>query len=523
MFRFKFQYFFLIFFLATVVYHLSWFVDLKFGEVPGPVDPFLKTLQGYSLFKSGFQDQSLYYQFKDIDPNYEFCFFQKEIFTFRKGDVLFGSFPVAFSVLIALSLKLFSFSSLVYLFITLNFALYILIYRIIPKYISIFFIISWGLPFSVPNSEVSEHSLLIFLQILSLSILFRNSIKKKIGSNGNYFLSGVLLSSGIFFRHEVFIYLIFLFLTILYLKHFESKKFRASYKNLLFLGLGVFVTICIFLTMNYFMYDSLLGPRLIANSKGIFNFSWEKLEYYRIMLWKDPPYYGLFGYSPIFILTIIFTCIFYKHWNAWDKIMFFPIMGMITLVPVLAPNDGGSPWGARYLFLTVFPLIFLSARLIKWIKVNWNKYLYYVVQFVFILAVFQSILIERKGLKSFGEVSKMQEIYKYETALPQEDLIVITNELLAMQIGMNYFLYPMVLLSGEDKFASFTKKFLKTGKFKNIAVVEPKTSHLDLTKFSLPDKIGIYPEKILALFDQNLAKISIEEKSLIKLHRYRVK
>jgi hypothetical protein len=503
---------------------LYWLGEIGVGSVPGPVDPFLKTLQGYSLYISHFHDQSLFYSLRELDQNYEFCFFQKDIFTFRLGDSLLGPFPISLTSIVAILFNFLDFKSVHLFFTFLNFILYWIILRNVKEYFSIAFLVFFGLPFFIPNSEVSEHALLILTQIAGFYFLKqaiyreRNNLKKNFNL---LLLAGVILGSGLFLRHEVLIFANFLIATAFMFKFIGHNRTQISWKGIFLFTIGIYISFAVFFIMNKLMYGSSVGPRLNTNNSGLYSDIGSKLSFFKVILWKEGPYLGLFGKNPFFLITLMITIFFHKKWTFIDKLCLFPSLGLMLVVPILAPNDGGSPWGARYLFLCIFPLIYLTARSYWWIQNNGFGKILVFLQILMTLSILQSMNIERKSLIAAKDVAKQQNKYMHETAIDDADLIIFTSELVAMQTGINYIKYPVVLLNHEDNLPSFQSKFLNNKqRFKKIVLIEPVTENLNLSKFSKTDLAGIKPDFIIKNLDRILQKVSIEKKDLTIVHRY---
>ncbi len=494
------------------------------GEVPGPVDPFLKTLQGYSLFIDNFSDQSLFYTFRDIDTNYEFCLFQKDIFSFRLKDSLLGPFPITLTSIVALFLHIFSFQKVFIVFAILNLILAWIIFQKINKSFVMAFLVFFGLPFFIPNSEVSEHALLIFTEILGYSLLEKAIYTKRhISYNQNLylFLAGISFGAGVFLRHEVILFANFLVGFMLFLKLFFKGKSDYTWRALFFLTLGVYISFFLFFIMNKMMYGTSVGPRLNTNSNGLYADFTSKFIFFKSILWKEGPNLGLFGKNPQFLFSLCVSFIFYRKWNLLDKLFLFPTLGMILFVPILAPNDGGSPWGARYIFLTIFPLVCLTSRVLHWIDFQKRPKVSFAIKLILILTLIHGLNVEKKALFATKAVASQQNKYIEETAIKDADLIVFTSELVAMQTGINYIEFPVVLLNQEENFPSFRSKFLsKKDKFKRIVVVEAKLENLNLSSFSGSDLRGIKADGIIKEFDNFLIKQSMKNLELTRIHRY---
>ncbi|MDZ4726992.1 MAG: hypothetical protein SH817_12600 [Leptospira sp.] len=516
------NYYYFLIIIASLVFHIYWLGELSIGDVPGPVDPFLKTLQGYSLFNSNFTDQSIYYQFRDIDPNFEFCFFQKDIFTFRFENSLLGPFPVSLSALVALLLYVLPIQNVFIFFALLNLILYLVIFKKVKQDIAIVILIFFGLPFFIPNSEVSEHSLLIFTEILSY-FLIHKFLSKESENGKKYFifLAGVSLGLGIFFRHEILLFGNLFLCSLFVFKFIPKYKNIIRWKEIFLYFLGLYLTFILFFVMNKYMYGSSVGPRLNANSSGIYSDLFNKFVFYKSILWKEGSNFGLFGYNPIYIITLLISIVYIRHWNAKDILYFLPTLGLIFIVPPLAPNDGGSPWGARYLFLTIFPLVMLTSRSLHFLSLSENKYYIWIFRILIIFSVIQTTISERRSLKAAKEVSIQQKNYISETAVEEADLIIFTSELIAMQTGINYIKFPSILVNHENKIPSLRQKILfDKNKFKKIVIVEPILDNINLSKFSESDLAGIKPSNILSYFDKNFEKMTIERKKLVILHHY---
>lgn len=510
-------------FLSSVIYQMYWLREIELGKVPGPVDPFLKTVQGYSLFESYFKDQGIYYSFLNIDPNYEFCFFQKDIFTFRLGDKLLGPFPISFTAIVAVLFHFLDFQSIPYFFVILNLILSILIFLNVRKSIPIAILVFFGLPFFIPNSEVSEHSILILTQLAGYyftRVSFFRIRRREKEISKEICLAGFFFGIGLFFRHEVLIFGNLLIVTLLGMK-LLGKNTIYKWRDVIAFCLCMYLMFILFFLMNKFMYGSSVGPRLNTNSSGVYSDLFSKLSYYKVILWRDGSNYGLFGKNLIFVGTFILSALHFRKMHNLDKLFLFPSIGLILAVPILAPNDGGSPWGARYLFLCIYPLVYLTAKYVGKYRRTKSAKLAYLVNILVILSVAQTMSIEKRGLTSTRLVAKQQLKYKDETAILDADLIIFTSELVAMQTGFNYINLPVVLLKNEEKLISFQDKFLnKKDRFKKIVLIEPRTEMINLTKFSASDLEGIQPLRIIDRLDSLLTKKDMEIKELTIVHRY---
>ncbi len=519
--RFSLVYIFL--FLASVLYQSYWLREIELGKVPGPVDPFLKTVQGYSLYESNFKDQGLYYSFLGIDPNYEFCFFQKDIFTFRLGEKLLGPFPIAFTSIVAVLFHFLNLHNIPYFFVTLNLFLSILIFRNVKKSIPIAILVFFGLPFFIPNSEVSEHSILILTQLAGYYFIRISFARSRSGENKirtEIILAGFFFGIGVFFRHEVLIFGNLIIVTLIGIKYLEKNKIY-KWREVVAFTLTMYLAFIMFFVMNKLMYGSSMGPRFNTNSSGIYSELISKLSFYKVILWKEGPNFGLFGKNLVFLGTLVLAVFQFRKIKTLDKLFFYPSLGLIITVPILAPNDGGSPWGARYLFLCIYPLVYLTAKFLWKYRNKKSWKLGFVLNILVILSVGQTMLIEKKGLNSARLVAKQQLKYKDETSISDANLIIFTSELVAMQTGFNYIDLPVVLLNNEEKFPDFQEKFLnRKDRFKNIVLIEPRTENINLTKFSASDLEGIRPGNIIRRLDSLLTKKDVETKELTIVHRY---
>lgn len=63
-------------------------------------DTLLKTIQAYSLKISGYSDESLFYEAKNIDPTYKHFIMQQPFIGEVKGKVI-GVFPLAYSIFLS--------------------------------------------------------------------------------------------------------------------------------------------------------------------------------------------------------------------------------------------------------------------------------------------------------------------------------------------------------------------------------------------------------------------------------------
>ena len=507
--------------LLSLALHGYWTYEIKPGTAPGSVDPFLKIIQGYSLYTTNFNTQSLYYPLKDIDMEREFIPFQRDIFAIRLNHDLIGPFPIALSALIACMLYFCSPFFLFYIFAFLNFLLYFFIYNNVRKSRHILIFIFFGLPFFIPNSEVSEHSIIVFQQVLSLGLLFKfvkNRHSKK--RNFDLALSGLCLGSILFFRHEIMIFALFMVLSILFYSIQKSKRKLFEAKHLFIFVAGISVSFLLFFALNLYLYNNFLGPRVVANSSAIFSSITEKVNFFKTILWKNPPWFGFFGYSRIYLLTLLGFFYFRKRFNSIDRILLASCFGMFLFIPLLAPNDGGAPWGARYLFLAVYPMVYLTAKLIGLIYARNDRNLRYIFIFLFYLFIAHTLYVESRGIVSMVKVGDMQRGYISEIKSEKADLYVFTNELVVMQVGLQYLLRPLVLLNDESKIEMFDKKILMSPNYKQIVLIEPKLNHINPGAFSVEERKGFSPQKIIKAFDQRLFKLKTMEREYTILHVY---
>ncbi len=402
-------------------------------------DNLLKLIQAYSLLESSFQSENLYYPAKDLDPEYKLYphFPPLEL----KGKFL-GQYPIFLSFTLAPLLKIFSFEILPYFFLGICFLVsFLLIYFWdISKLSQSLFILAT--PFVPSGFEVSEHPYLILLQVLGLFFYF----KKTVPSFSFAFLAGIFLALGVWLRLEVLFFGFFLFLSICILRYnLQILEFVKSEK---FVLVGFFIVVILFFGFNYWNYSHILGPRYLYNEQGFYSSILEKLKQAVVLLFGWDMKLGYFGYTPLFLVVVVWAFWKYKFLTEVERIFLFTILFFLPTIAFLAPNDGVVNWGSRYMNLALIPNLILFESLYQ--KINSKKLKIFIIFFVI-----YSSFITYFSWKVMQNTSKLLNNLQKEFSYCENNLRVFPFKLYAEYQGLDYFKYPSLAVSNLFEYEYF--------------------------------------------------------------------
>jgi len=398
-------------------------------------DNLLKLIQAYSLLENNFQTESLYYPAKYLDPEYKLYphFPPMKI----NGNFL-GQYPMFLSLILAPLLKLFSFEILPYFFLGVCLLVgFLLVYFWdISKTTQLLLVL--GTPFATSGFEVSEHPYLLLFQTLGLFFYIE---KKEIPRFA--FLSGIFLGLGVWLRLEVLFFNFFLFLFISIIRYNLNLFNYMNYEKSVLVGFVIVVVL--FFGFNYWNYSHILGPRYLYNQEGFYRGIFEKLQQAIILLFGWNSKLGYFGYTPLFLLVVIWAFWKYKTLGELEKIFLLLILFFLLTVAFLAPNDGVVNWGSRYMNLALIPNVLLFDSLYK--KLNSKK-----VNFFTILFIIYSTFITNFSWKVIKSSSKLLSNLQKEFSYCENNLRVFPFQLYAEYQGLDYFKYPSVVVSNLSEY-----------------------------------------------------------------------
>ncbi|MCB1158151.1 MAG: hypothetical protein KDK45_11665, partial [Leptospiraceae bacterium] len=274
---------FIIFIYSTLLLFFTFKLDPENMFVS---DTFIKLIQANSIIENNFLSEVIHCKNLSVFNHCQFL----TPGSFFISDKLLGPFPIFQTFLMAAIIKL-SFPEMIqwvstFLFIISLTYLYIK-WNLHPIFVSFMILCT---PAFIHSISFFGYAISFFFLAFGLSFLFTQ--EKNFMKNVYAFLLGL----PIFFRPEfILISGPILFFYTLY----KSNKLKLVSTSIFFL-LPVFS----FLTINYLLYNNILGTRIISNKSGIFNTTSliERWNIIQSLLFYGNMRVGLFMYTPIFLL-----------------------------------------------------------------------------------------------------------------------------------------------------------------------------------------------------------------------------
>ncbi|MCB1138247.1 MAG: hypothetical protein KDK23_05790 [Leptospiraceae bacterium] len=330
-------------------------------------DPQNKLVQAWSLWKSGYGSDELFYYLKEQDPAYRF--FPHGANAFGKIDGRFVSaFPVALAALFAPVLALLGPAGVVYVSAFLLYFCCLALFRFWHfRGLWLFSPLIFTFLFSF-TLEYGEHLLLALLTFAGLSLLAKNE-----GKVGRAALGGVICGAGVFFRHETLPFL--LSIGLAYLMVFAFQRLISRLKPLMLFTLGASISVLAFFVLNLILYSHPLGPRFLINASGL-DVSWAVRAQWAVdLLFWHGVKPGLFGYIPALSVVYVLALIFARQLSTGAKLMLLTALIYIPLVLLIVPNNGIMDWGPRYFGPILLPSLVIAhevwnvrIRLRRWMQ-----------------------------------------------------------------------------------------------------------------------------------------------------------
>lgn len=269
----------------------------------------------------------------------------------KDSEAILGVFPVAFSVFAAIFGLLGTYSPLVYISVAF-FLLGILsiAYRI-GKSPWIPFLLTFG-PCFFHSLLFPDYSIVFFCITVFTAYYYR-----PLGIPGSLF-TGFLGGSVIFFRPET-IFLPFalgiLFVYSVARNGIPKKGTEDASRFLMLVASGL--AVCLFLVLNWILYEDLLGTRIAANTDAIDGITPDD-KYSSLLLYGNGRV-GFLLFSPWVALGVSYLLFRIKDLEKKEKeILIASLLSFVAIV-LLAPNDSNIDWGTRYLSWLTIPFIVL--------------------------------------------------------------------------------------------------------------------------------------------------------------------
>lgn len=442
------------------------FIFLSLWKVPAEsilvADNQTKILQAQAFLDSGFQSQ---YSKCKILAELGGCSYSVG----GKGKdepILYGVFPVAFSLFAAIVRLTGDYTHLVYASVLFFLAGTWLVSFRIRKDFWIPIVLTIG-PCFFHSFLFPDYAIVYFLVAGFIAFYY-----KPLSGIYSSFIIGLLTGGSVFFRPET-VFLPFL-LGIFSLFHIFANgppKRNSEEATRLSLLMGYGFSVLLFFSMNYSLYGSFLGTRIAANEKGIESF-WEWRKYISLLFYGNGRV-GFFLFSPWALFGIVYLGIRFRSLSRSEKDLLSSTIASIFLIVLLSPNDSNIDWGTRYLsWLTIPIAILFFTRDFTGLpnEIKWKR--------VAISLLTVNLLISYVFFRI--QVKVAQEFQKYNSLLTglSGEVIILTEPSIVGFYGKDILEKRVMLISNSEskkKIAEFL-----SGKISRLDLVryEPATSFL---------------------------------------------
>ncbi len=374
------------------------------------LDSFVKLIQTISIKENHYSSEELLYLAKPLDP--EQVLHPLPTFYIKLGSKSLSPFSVDFAFIFSLLLNFLQPSHLPYVCFVFAFLTFLFLAKEKNFRFPTLLLGALGTPLIYQGLEYSENSLLVLLQTVGILLFYRGDrIAEK-------FFSALFLTLGIFLRLESLLFVFtFIFLKLILVHRLNIIQFlKREWSTLL----GIFIPAFVFIFQNLILYNHFLGARFISNQSSLDHFHLlERLIQMKNLMFLTYLKIGFFGFTPLFLWSIAYLLLHLRIISDMrDKVLLFTVVLFLPSVAFIAPNDGVTNWGARYLNLGIVPCLFLFNRFYEITFSNSKKLWKILFYFLFVY----SFIILTLGLK-------FQQVATKEIRLFQEDLFPISTKL----------------------------------------------------------------------------------------------
>lgn len=324
-------------------------VDLRYGRIS---DSLLKVIQSRSLIENGFQSEELIYPARNLDPDFNHYVF-RNVFHVRIGERNLGQYPVFLSAFLAPFTIFPGMDYLAHISVLIYLAALLFLrywWKLSIPAMIFAALATYYLPASL---DVSEHPLFILLNIFGTSFFLKGMEKEKIGY---LIIGGMLNGLSVWLRLEAIPYMAVLLGVTLILYGIRSKK---QWMNVVTGGLAFSLIVVLFFIFNYVDYGHIMGPRFFQNFHPGTTSLATRLKRFLVIAFYGGFKVGFFLYIPLFLVLTIYYAIprnFLKLERNY-KVLFVTGIAFLVLAAWIAPNDGVTNFGPRYVELSIFPFL----------------------------------------------------------------------------------------------------------------------------------------------------------------------
>ncbi|MDX1961120.1 MAG: hypothetical protein SFU98_21300 [Leptospiraceae bacterium] len=428
-------------------------------------------IQLQEMIATNFQDFSIQYQGKDIDPNFDFYPFEKP-FVGKVSEKFFIVFPIFFPILNSLLFKLFSYNGLYiinYLALVINLflinELFIIFNLTKPYRLLGIFLYSFCGTIVCYNFIFHEYPLAILTITVAIFFALKYHQTKHFPS---LFLFGLFSGLSLFFRLDFLFTIIIIGLFTIFFN--ESSFLKIIYYSFL----GIIVPVLILFYSNYTIHGHPLGLRYVLNLEESNISLYERSMIIFEMLLS--PSRGLLIQSSFVLAIPIGFFFFRKHLKEYSILLL--IASISTLFILLSsPNDGGHK-APRYLF-SIYPFYILICCIFLFQIRNSNvsilkKNIYtYTFLFFCIISFLQTI----DNLKLLQKLAKNVIQFNNSILKESEDRIIIFRDRIQSLNSQEIYLTKTLFTVIND---STLKEFLMKPKFFNQKIIIVHSNYIPL-------------------------------------------
>ncbi len=437
-------------FVVIAVFMLYWCARLA-PDYMYNGDELVKYAQTRGLLDSNFQKESPVYPAGDLDGDFAFSPLEGTYVIKMKGKTV-GPFPIAFSVLTA---PLAALGGHV-LPLAASMALTLLLLYFLRRFwaVSNFVLLfaglgTWTAIYGIFYSEVVYFLLLLFT---GMSLWLKpfagdsGASSPDATSSGRFLTAGLLMGLSAWLRLEGALFFACLAMGFLIAR---ARWNPLRERSLLLVGTGASLAVLGLLLFNYGLYEHPLGPRFLVNEAGFAGNLAARFRAVRVLLFMGDVKPGFFLYVPL-IGLVFANALRPRVFKALDQAHRAMLIGALIFLPLasfLAPNDGVSGWGPRYLIAALPPGLLLLHRFLIGINFSARGRFSPVRLGLLTLAAFSAV-ITILGYLVLGLSGKQLRAYQKEFRAIQADVRLFQNQVLAGHLGLTYL--ELKVLKAED-------------------------------------------------------------------------
>lgn len=435
-------------FCGTFLLMLQW---IGGASVDFRADSLNKFIQIHSLLNGG--SEEILYPGQALDPSREFSPV-RGVYSIESRGRQIGQYPVLFTLMSAPFLWMGGPTGLAFfnwLTAMAGFCYFILRYR--PAW-SALLVATVASYFAFKVVAFSEFCLVGSLGLIGTDLIIRSRglLQASIGA--------MILASIVWLRLEALVYggTLGLFLLLQ-----AKKELRTHY---LLAALAGTLVLAAFLLFNWWNYEHPLGPRFLAQQgdfalgESVSAFFARKASIAVTLLFGNAATVGFFGFMP-WMLIVTYFALQGKTTESYLGIFtvrkyVFMLYAYILLTVVLAPNDGVSGFGPRYLIMALTGFFPVIAVTLPYIFQGGGR----LVKVSFVLLSLLSFGFTMAGVALHHITSRMIRETQLVVAEMEPDAILSCNAAIPEFLATEYFHYPILYTEDTKKMESLSQSLL---------------------------------------------------------------